>query len=156
MPRTNPDTNPKIQSNPKAKLKSSPSTRPKSNHNPNGKIIIPARANPWPHELRVARILADAGHVVEFIPEENTKRADILLDGTEYEIKSPLTNNHKKIIRNLKRALTQSPNVIIDSSRIKYKHDSTVAKLLIGHTKYLPALKKCILINKHEKIIDIK
>lgn len=57
-----------------------------------GRVIIPAGRRPWPHELRVADILAMAGSVVEFIPESNTKTADIYLDGVEYEIKSPLTN----------------------------------------------------------------
>ena len=38
-----------------------------------GKVVVPANANPWPHKLRVAKILALAGHAVEFIPETNTK-----------------------------------------------------------------------------------
>ena len=50
-------------------------------NNSRGKVIVPANANPWPHEQRVAKILALAGHAVEFIPESNTKTADILLDG---------------------------------------------------------------------------
>ena len=58
-----------------------------------GKVIIPANANPWPHEVRVAKILALAGHTVEFIPEGQMSTADILLDGIVYEIKSPKTPN---------------------------------------------------------------
>ena len=34
-----------------------------------GKIIVPAGVRPWPHELRVAEVLAAAGHRVEFLPE---------------------------------------------------------------------------------------
>ena len=67
-------------------------------------IIIPAGLCPWPHELRVAKILSLAGHTVEFLPTRTSKTADILLDGIEFEIKSPLTNKPKKILRNLKRA----------------------------------------------------
>lgn len=32
------------------------------------------------------------GHLVEFMPAAQIKSADILLDGVEYEIKSPITN----------------------------------------------------------------
>ncbi len=56
-------------------------------------IIIPAGTHPWSHELRVANILALAGHTVEFLPTGAQKTADILLDEVEYEIKSPKTNN---------------------------------------------------------------
>lgn len=59
-------------------------------------IIIPAGTHPWPHELRVADILALAGHTVEFLSTGTQKTADILLDGIKYEIKSPFTNNPKK------------------------------------------------------------
>ena len=56
-------------------------------------ITLPSKGcseiRPWPHELRVANILALAGHAVEFLPKTNMKTADILLDDVAYEIKSP-------------------------------------------------------------------
>ena len=70
-----------------------------------GMVIIPANTDPWPHEQRVAKILALAGYCVEFIPEANLKTPDIYLNRTMFEIKSPITDNPKKIIRNVKRAL---------------------------------------------------
>ena len=118
-------------------------------------IIIPAALCPWPHELRVAQILSLAGHTVEFLPTRSSKTADILLDGIEYEIKSPLTNKPKKILRNLKRALLQSKNVIIDSSRIKGARDDTIRKLLVGRAKDQKTLKRLLFITKHGQIIDI-
>ena len=43
-------------------------------------IIIPQNSKPWPHELRVAKILCAAGYWIEFIPESDTaKTPDILL-----------------------------------------------------------------------------
>ena len=75
-----------------------------------GRIIIPGGRKPWPHEQKVAKILALASHYVEFIPETNLKTPDIYLDSTIYEIKSPITNNPKKVVRNVKRALEKSPN----------------------------------------------
>lgn len=119
-------------------------------------IIIPAGTHPWPHELRVADILALAGHTVEFLPTRTQKTADILLDGVEYEIKSPFTNNPKKIIRNVKRALQQSQNIIIDSSRIKGMRDDVLRKLLVSRAKGQKTLKRLLLITKHGQIIDIK
>ena len=121
-----------------------------------GKVVTPATANPWPHEERVAKILALAGHYVEFIPETSVKTPDIILDNTRYEIKSPITNNPKKIVRNVKRALEKCPNVVIDSSRIKGLKDSDIHRLLINKAKDLPTLKNLIFINKRGQIIDIK
>lgn len=119
------------------------------------KIIIPAGLHPWEHELRVARILSMAGHVVEFLPPARIKRADIKLDGVEFEIKSPLTNKPKKIIRNVKRALEQAQNVIIDSSRIKGMRDDSLRKLLIGRVKDQKKLRRLLLVTKRGQIIDI-
>ena len=120
-----------------------------------GKVVTPADANPWPHEQKVAKILALAGHYVEFIPETNLKTPDIYLDATMYEIKSPITNNPKKIIRNVKRALEKCPNVIIDSSRVKGLNDQIILITLKNKTKDLPKLKKLLFVNKHGHVIDI-
>ncbi len=120
-----------------------------------GRVIIPADANPWPHEQRVAKILALAGHSVKFMPETNLKTPDICLDGTVYEIKSPITDNPKKIIRNVKRALEKCPNVIIDSSRVKGLRDDAIQRTLKNKVKDLPGLKKLLFINKRGQIIDI-
>lgn len=120
-----------------------------------GRVVIPADANPWPHEVQVAKILALAGHSVEFIPEANLKTPDIYLDGTMYEIKSPITNNPKKIVRNVKRALEKCPNVIIDSSRVKGLRDDAIQRTLKNKVKDLPGLKNLIFINKRGQIVDI-
>ena len=75
-------------------------------NNPRGKVIIPASVSPWPHERRVAKILALAGHAVEFIPESTIKTADILLDGVEFEIKSPKSGNANSLEHILKKLLS--------------------------------------------------
>ena len=49
-----------------------------------GKIIIAPGINVWPHELKTAEALAEAGHVVEFVrrrEEKRAKSADALIDG---------------------------------------------------------------------------
>ena len=127
----------------------------KSKNSKRGRVVTPADANPWPHEQKVAKVLALAGHYVEFIPETNLKTPDIYLDNTIYEIKSPITNNPKKIIRNVKRALEKSPNVIIDSSRVKGLRDDAIQRALKNKVKDLPGLKSLLFINKRGQIIDI-
>ena len=120
-----------------------------------GRVVIPADANPWPHEIQVAKILALAGYSVEFIPEANLKTPDIYLNGTMYEIKSPITNNPKKIIRNVKRALEKCPNVIIDSSRVKGLRDDAIQRTLKNKIKDFPGLKNLIFIDKRGRIVDV-
>lgn len=123
---------------------------------PKGQIIIPASRKPWPHELRVARILALAGHEVKFLPESNISMADILLNGIEYEIKSPITNKFDKLERNIKRGLKQSENIIFDSSRIKNMRDDNLLRFLVKKAKRQKQINRLIFITKHKNIIDIK
>lgn len=122
-----------------------------------GNVITPATANPWPHERRIAKILALAGHAVEFIPEGNIGTADIYLDGIEFEIKSPKTSNTNTIEHRLKDAIrNQSCNIIIDSSRLKGMPDYALQKWLIGRCRVQPQIKRMLFINKRSQIIDIK
>lgn len=122
------------------------------------KIIIPAGLNPWSHELRVANILSLAGYTVEFLPTRSTKTADILLNGIEYEIKSPLTDKANTLEHILKRTLKQSPNLIIDSSRTNGKkiRDDQIRKFLVSKARQHKQIKRMIFITRKGQIIDIK
>lgn len=126
-----------------------------SNKTQRGKVIIHAGRRPWLHELRIADILALAGHSVEFLEETNIKTADILLDGVEFEIKSPITNKPDKLERNIKRALKQAKNVIIDSSRIKNMKDDNLRRFLVEKARNQKQIGELILITKRCQIIDI-
>lgn len=127
-----------------------------TNERKQGRVIIPPDVFPWSHELRVARILAMAGYVVEFLPTGNTKTADISIDGVEYEIKSPITNKPDKLERVIKRALRQSNNIVYDSSRIKNMRDDNLRRFLVNKVRQQPQIKKMIFITKRGQIIDIK
>ena len=120
-----------------------------------GRVVIPADANPWPHEKRVAKILALAGHYVKFIPETSIKTPDVYLGRTIYEIKSPISNKVDAIERNITRALEKSPNIIFDSSRMKVR-DEQIMRELIKRRKLGKGLKKILFINKKGMIIDIE
>ena len=122
-----------------------------------GSIIISEEVNPWPHEKRVAKILAEEGHVVEFIPEGTIGTADIFLDGIVYEIKSPKSNKINTIEHRIKDAINnQSCNLIIDSSRIKGMKDYNLKNWLIKKCREQPQIRRMIFINKKGQIIDIK
>lgn len=120
-----------------------------------GRVIIPANANPWPHEKKVAKILAIAGYDVKFIPETNIKTPDIYLNRTAYEIKSPISNKIDAIERNLTRALVKCSNVILDGSRMKVRDDQ-IMRELIKRRKVGKGLKKLLFINKKGTVIDIE
>lgn len=119
-----------------------------------GRIIIPAGRKPWPHELRVAEILAAAGHMVEFLPETSLRTTDILLDGVEYEIKSPRSSTPNSLEHLLKKSLKQSQNIIISLMRINGMHSSILHFLAI-QAKTRKRLKKLLVVTKQGRIIDI-
>lgn len=122
-------------------------------HRYTAKILIPAGLAPWPHELRVARILSLAGHSVEFLPTAGVKTADILLDGIEFEIKSPRTSSTNTLEHLLKRALKQSPNIIIDTARIKNLRDHNILHFLITQAKTRKQIKRLIMITRQEGLV---
>ena len=97
-----------------------------------------------------------AGHNIEFLPESNMSTADILLDGIEYEMKSPFTNKPDKLERNIKRGLKQSKNIIFDSSRIKNMRDDNLRRFLIKKAREQKQIGGLIFITKRGQIIDVK
>ena len=109
----------------------------------------------WPQELLVAEILTLAGHDIEFLEETNIHRADILLDGIEYEIKSPRSSVANSLEHLLKKALKQSPNIIIDTSRMKNSRDDATRNFLVSQAKSRKQIKSLIMITKRGQIIDI-
>lgn len=120
-----------------------------------GKIIIPEGIQIWPHELRVARVLAKAGHAVEFLPTRNVKTADVLVDGVEYEIKSPKSGASNSLEHLLKKALKQSPNLIIDTARMKGMSDEGAKRFLISQSRIRKRIRRLIMITKRGQVIDI-
>lgn len=125
--------------------------------NKTGEVIIPAGVKPWPHERRVAEILANNGYSVRFLPEKNILyTADFALDGIEYELKSPVGGTLAAIERNLKRGTRQSHNIIFDSSRMKGVKDSKVWATLVNRLPLQSAVKKLIYINKSGELRVLK
>ena len=89
----------------------------------------------------MAEILSLAGHYIEFLEEGNLHTADIKLDGIEYEIKSPESFNANTLEHTLKDATKQSPNLIIDTFRIKKVRDLKVRAFLVNQMRKQKQIK---------------
>ena len=133
----------------------------KKRRQPNiGQVIIPTdHPNPpEPHEVDAAYILARHYQTtVEFlVPVDDYKRksADIVMLGVSWEIKSP-TGDSKSTIRNqFRRASRQSKSIIIDMRRTKLEYKS-IEKEVLFQIKERPYIKKVILIDKSENVLEI-
>lgn len=124
-----------------------------------GTIIAPSNINIQEHEMDTARAIADLGYNVEFAHRNMGKRvtsADVVIHGVLWEMKSPTSGSRKAIERNLRKAGRQSPNVIIDSQRVKGLSDDAVEKAVRASLPHIKSIKRLWYINRKRKIVDIK
>lgn len=119
-----------------------------------GKIIVPKGALPLLPELLVAEILARDGEDVEFIPVRTVPTPDILYAGEEWEIKSPVGKTSRTIENNLRNALKQSANIIVDLSRIKQPEQKAI-KEIKRQARLLRGIGKVIIVTKTKEMIKI-
>ena len=85
-------------------------------------VVIPSEVKPRPSdtEISAAYILAEYFDAdVRFIPRANTKTPDYLIDGTNWELKSPKGSGKYNIQHCLQDALKQSTYIIIDARESK-------------------------------------
>lgn len=123
-----------------------------------GNIIISPGAEVWDHELKTARALVMSGDDVLFLKRstfEYTPSADIEYKGLTWEIKSQRSSKPEKVVKTVREALHQSPNVIFDSQRVKNLSDKQIEAKLIEASAKLSSLKHLIFINKRREIITI-
>ena len=125
-----------------------------------GQVIIPTNHPnpPEPHEVNVAFILARHYQtVVEFlVPVDDymRKTADVLMLGVEWEIKTPIGDSKYTIQKQFRRASQQARCIIIDSRRTKLRYKS-IENSALFEWKKRPAIKRVILIDKSEKVVEI-
>lgn len=123
-----------------------------------GKIIEPSRGNIRDHERRTARAIANTGLTVEFIlksEQDFTKSPDVLIDGVQWEIKSPTTAKLKQIQNNLIKANRQSRNIIIDSQRVRRVPDHKIQQYLLTRFKREKTIDRLLFVNRRREVIDI-
>jgi len=124
-------------------------------------VVIPAdHPNPpEPHEVSAARLLANHYKcTVSFlVPIDDFKRktADIVMLGSIWEMKSPIGSSKHTISNQFKVASQQARNIILDTRRTSLT-DEQIEKSAINELKIRTRTKKLVIINKLEKIVEIR
>ncbi|MBQ9403063.1 hypothetical protein IJU22_00615 [Candidatus Saccharibacteria bacterium] len=114
-------------------------------------------AKPKPHEHITAEALADSGYNVRFIPSSvNIGMADCYVNNTIFEIKAPEGKTTACVERNLRKAVDhQSPNIVLDSFRMKNVQDKSIQNFLLERLKRRHGIQRIIFVNRKRKAIDI-
>lgn len=107
-----------------------------------------------PHEFNVATILSWTGEDVEFIPAGYMHTPDIRFRGLEWEIKSPYGSSSRTIENNMRLALKQSSNIIIDLSRMDIPEDKCMREIK-RQNSLIRGKHRIIVITKTQKIIEL-
>ncbi|MBQ3296589.1 hypothetical protein IJH01_00440 [Candidatus Saccharibacteria bacterium] len=120
--------------------------------------IIPNGVVLEKHEYKTILFFTEMGEDVELIPKSNKKgirTADIVMDGLQWELKSPRGKGRWLLENTLKKANRQSPNIVIDLRRIKIHQDRCLQELEKQFYKS-KGVKWLKVITKTKKIIDFK
>jgi hypothetical protein len=126
-----------------------------------GTIIVPPGIFPDVHEKRTVDFLAvNFGYDITFLfPDRRrgAKTPDIEMDGLHWEIKSPAGKSSRTIENNLRLALQQSPNIVLDLRRMDGRIP-TYKLLKEVDRRYSDAIKikHLIVITREEKHIDLE
>ncbi|MBR1817050.1 MAG: hypothetical protein IJ763_10200 [Lachnospiraceae bacterium] len=113
---------------------------------------------PENHELETAKFFADLGKNIIFINPINIKGThtpDIIMDGVEWEIKSPTGSSKHTIENNFRNAISQSKYIIFDLRRIKLPEAHCLSRLEFEF-KLRKYLKRLLIIKKDNSLIEIK
>lgn len=111
------------------------------------------------HELLTIYSLVRAGYDVEILPikyGDHVKSPDIQMNGVEWEMKAPKSNNPKRIERRIRDAVKQSQNVIFDSHRMSNLPDHIIKRHLMKCACAVRTLKRLIFVNKKHEVEVIK
>lgn len=121
------------------------------------KVIVKTSAEDAPekHEMSAAIILAyHFNSDIIFLRPQHARTPDIDVNGTKWEIKSPLGNGKRTIDNNFSEARGQSKNIVIDLRRIKMHQAKANAR--IHHYLSTPHhFKQVLVITKSKKVVVI-
>ena len=111
---------------------------------------------PEKHEFETAKYFALRGKDITFLkPSDipNIHTPDILMDGTEWEMKCPSGNSKRTIETNVRQAVKQSHYIIIDLRRIKVPEKTCLTQLerLFYSRK---DIRKMMVIRKNQELIE--
>ena len=111
-----------------------------------------------PHERLTVDFFLERGNDVELIVPSYTvgrKNADIILYGKTWEMKSPESANINTLMKRLKYAAKQSPNLIIDLRRVK-GDEKKVSSTIQTKFRMSKRLKVMLIITKSNQLLEIK
>ena len=80
-------------------------------------------------------------------------RPDIIMDGIEWEIKSPTGNGRRTIMRNMKKAAKQSHNIILDLRRTSIPERICVSEKEKRYNER-PNIRRVLIIKKNGKLLS--
>jgi hypothetical protein len=119
------------------------------------KFEIESGANPTPNEIKTANYLVGHGFKLLFLKPINKKgilTPDAEINGERFEIKSPISDKPRTVIKRFKEARKQSDQIVFDLRGIKGGAENT-EKLLLKLAKDLKC-HRLIIITKHNQTID--
>ena len=124
------------------------------------RVIIPINLDKSPedHEIEAAWIIArHYNRAVDFLrPVDDYKRKtpDIVMNGQLWEIKSPIGKSKNTIERQIKRAVKQSRNIIVDGRRSAIP-DNVLQSELLKQCMIRRSIKQLIFITKKLSVVEI-
>lgn len=118
------------------------------------------RNNLEPHESRTIGILANFGFSVETINPSNTPKSnnpDLLMLGTLWEMKAPISANENTIKKRFKKASKQANGrAIFDLTGITSENEKAEAiRIIINFFEEKSSMRRIIIIQNAHKILDI-
>lgn len=119
-----------------------------------GKVFVPFGALPYRHETEIANLLIHTGDNVTFIKTSSQPTPDIRYQKLLWEIKSPIGKSSRTIENNLRNALRQSSNIILDLRRTAIP-DQKCLTYLTNHISNFHSLKNLLIVNKNSEILQL-
>ena len=99
-------------------------------------------------------LLANLGKTIELVIPSNTphsRRPDFVMDGIEWEAKSPKSGVRRALERNFYEASRQSSNIVIDLRRAK-GDDATASLILEKCFQNTRKVRRMYIITKSQKL----
>ena len=121
-------------------------------------VIVPKSVFPKPstREMSAAYILLDYFKTdIKFIPRSNQKTPDFSINGSRWELKTPIGTGKYNIQHLLHSAIQQSKNIIVDARFSKMHLSRIISELKRHSTLTTKGIKNLIVITKSRKIIVI-
>jgi hypothetical protein len=120
-------------------------------------VLIPDGLKPHKNEISAARLLSrHYAAPVKFLQPVNEfmrKTPDFVIGTMECELKTPESNQARKIIGRIRSGAQQSPVIVVDSRKTKLT-DKRMTELSQEALHSIKTIRKIILITKTQKVVE--